>query len=66
MASPSSYKVDFYTIKNEEIIDMTIPIQWKISYTGVIHGIYIYLKYYYYNYDYIIYLKLNLYIYYYN
>jgi len=39
MAAPSPYKVDFYTIKNEEIIDMTIPIHWSISYTGVIHGI---------------------------
>ncbi|ORX41876.1 S-adenosyl-L-methionine-dependent methyltransferase [Piromyces finnis] len=39
MAAPISYKIDFYTIKNEEIVDIYIPIQWKISYTGVIHGI---------------------------
>jgi len=38
MAAPISYKIDFYTIKNEEIVDIYIPIQWKISYTGVIHG----------------------------
>jgi len=39
MAAPVSLKVDFYTIKNEEIVDLYIPIEWKISYTGIIHGI---------------------------
>jgi len=39
MASPNSYKIDFYTIKNEEIVDILIPIEWKISFTGIIHGI---------------------------
>jgi len=41
MAAPVSLKVDFYTIKNEEIVDLYIPIEWKISYTGIIHGNYI-------------------------
>jgi len=39
MAAPTSYKIDFYTIKNEEIVDIYIPIEWKIAFTGVIHGI---------------------------
>jgi len=39
MSAPTPYKVDFYTIKNEEIVDFTIPFHWKISYTGIIHGI---------------------------
>ena len=38
MAPPVPFKIDFYTIKNEEIVDLYIPIEWKISYTGIIHG----------------------------
>ncbi|KAI9199319.1 S-adenosyl-L-methionine-dependent methyltransferase [Polychytrium aggregatum] len=31
--------VDFRTISMEELQNMTIPIKWKIPYTGIIHGI---------------------------
>ncbi|KAJ3363149.1 hypothetical protein GGF32_004720 [Allomyces javanicus] len=40
MAAPAApYAMDFTTITREELLDLVIPFEWTVSYTGLIHGI---------------------------
>lgn len=39
MGSSSSYMVDFESVTMENLKEFTIPIDWRVSYTGLMHGI---------------------------
>ena len=35
----SKFDIDFRTVEVDELKEITIPLQWKIKYTGIVHGL---------------------------